>query len=296
MDSHSRPVVLFDDNSQNTTDVAGQMRFMAWNFELAIKAMSIKDELKRKDNRESATRKALPSPSPPVTKWVLLIRLDAFSLLNSPSMSTTRETLNTMMNVYCERLGLIVAYDAPGYFNTVYNILKPLIDERTRSKIVVVPKGRCKVGSEADGKLRELLGEEWRGLCNVDLKYEKDEGGQVHSPGFDCVDAFRRAEVIERRWREEVEPGVLRRVREELDKREGGGGRGLRGSWSIGLGRLRIGRRRRERRGGRFGRYYLGLGAPSRRRKGRGRGAGLRGGVRTTEGGVMLVGLLKMTR
>ena len=122
---------------------------MAWIFEVATKMMEL-------DEASVPVPRAFPREegAAGISKWVVFIRLDAFSLMNSPAMSATRETLNVLMNVFCERCGLIVAFDAPSYFNTLYNILSPLIDRKTREKLVVIPKGKAPPGSKNDEKLR----------------------------------------------------------------------------------------------------------------------------------------------
>ena len=69
-DKWGRPIVIFDNSVQNTVDSEGQLYFLAWNLETAIKFMP-----KHTD------------------KYVVFMHLENFSLFNCPNMKTTREVI-----------------------------------------------------------------------------------------------------------------------------------------------------------------------------------------------------------
>ena len=69
-DKWERPIVVMDGSVQNTSNVDDQLTFLAWNLDLACSVMG-----------------------PRVDKYVIWINLDTFSIFNSPSMSSSTETL-----------------------------------------------------------------------------------------------------------------------------------------------------------------------------------------------------------
>ena len=66
-DRWGRPVVVFDSAVQNTKDVNGQMKFLAWSLELATRMM--------------------PDS---IDKYLVFMNLENFSFWNCPSMSSTK--------------------------------------------------------------------------------------------------------------------------------------------------------------------------------------------------------------
>ncbi|GMH98865.1 hypothetical protein TrST_g13147 [Triparma strigata] len=199
-DRFGRPVVVFDNSVQNTQNEADQMKFLSYCFDLACKAMVLspsQSSQKRLMPQISSPPSATP-PTSPITKHVIFMRLDRFSILNNPPMSTTKMTLEALMNVYCERMGLVICYNCPQYFVMVYRLLSGLIDKKTKGKVVLVGQGTCKVGSANDRKLRDVLGENYRDILKLDLPYlgkgggAKDANGEVYevTPGYDCGTMF----------------------------------------------------------------------------------------------------------
>lgn len=198
---------------QNTQNESDQMKFLSYCFDLACKTMLLLPSTSQIMPQISPRK---TGPTDPITKHVIFMRLDRFSILNNPPMSTTKMTLEALMNVYCERMGLVVCYNCPRYFVMVYNLLSGLIDKKTKNKVVLIGQGTCKPGSTNDKKIRELLGENYRDVLKLDLPYlgksegVKDANGEVYevTPGYECVGMFN-----ERCLRIEEEYEVIRKTR-----------------------------------------------------------------------------------
>jgi len=162
---------------------------------------------------QSSSQSPPPLQSPPVAKWVLAMRLTKFSPFNSPSIAVSRETVQVMTRAYAERLGVLIVWDAPAYFYTVYRLVSMFIDKRTKDKIIVVPKGKGGVGGQFDLKLRTILGENYRSLLHFDQEYEANV---KRSPGYVHEESWNTAMAIERSWAKEIEPSILERAASEI--------------------------------------------------------------------------------
>ena len=74
LDKYGRPVVIFDNSVQNTKDAGAQLRALAFVLEHALRRVD----------------------GTPVTKYVIFLHLNDFSLRNNPSWSVTKETLKML--------------------------------------------------------------------------------------------------------------------------------------------------------------------------------------------------------
>ena len=216
IDKHGRAVVVFDNTVQNTKDGASHMSFMGWNFELAIKAMELENKKRKEellfsprsqkptssfsssseDPASSSSSSIYPAPhlSLEVTKWVVFLKLQDLTFRNNPPMSVIRETVDVVTQAYPERLGLLVCFCAPSLFLSVFNLIKPLVDEKTKNKIMLVSKENCVEGSPDDLLLRELIGADYRSTCNVDAEVEV---GKM-SPGYSDDKYWPKIQQIEK--------------------------------------------------------------------------------------------------
>jgi len=149
-DGFQRPIIILDDTKDNTNiqDAKGkqraQMRHLAFNMERASRL------LKNGVNR-----------------WVVFISLEDFSLFGSPSIATTKETIDILTCQYPERLGVCVLYKAPWLFTKFWNAVLPFVDKVTRNKVVFI-SGDTSEGSKNDIKLKSILGDNWRHVCGQD--------------------------------------------------------------------------------------------------------------------------------
>lgn len=142
-DKWGRPVIIFDNSVQNTTDTDGQLNFLAWNLESAIRLMPSK-----------------------VDKYVVFMHLEHFSLFNSPNMKATKETIFMLCQSFPERLGHCVCFMPPVVFHYVYETIKFLIDKRTRNKIIFLI-GDMSDDSPNDIKMKQILGNDWKILTGA---------------------------------------------------------------------------------------------------------------------------------
>ena len=71
-------------------------------------------------------------------------------------------------NFSCRNLwrGHVVLYQAPWVFQTLFNMVKPLLDPVTAGKVVFV-SGDDSPGSDNDKKMQWLIGPNWRELTNA---------------------------------------------------------------------------------------------------------------------------------
>ena len=142
-DQWKRPVIIFDNTVQNSNSHDAHVVFLAWNLEFGTRLMS-----------------------PCVDKYVILINLKKFSLLNNPTLQTTKETIKMLCDCYPERLGHLICYQPPWVFKGVFDAVKIFIDPKTVSKVVFL------VGDDADGTvndatMRSIIGDNWRTLTGV---------------------------------------------------------------------------------------------------------------------------------
>jgi len=161
LDRWGRSLVVFDNTVQNTKVVDGQMKFLAWQLNLACRTMAVETPLI-------------------ADKYVVFMHLYDFSLFSAPSWAATEETIHMLCNCFPERLGHCIAYNAPAMFRTFWNLCKGFIDPRTRAKLIFVT-GDCSNGSDNDIYMRRVIGDDWRDKCCVDKPLVR----KGCSPGYD---------------------------------------------------------------------------------------------------------------
>ena len=132
------------------------MQFLSWNLEFATKLM--------------------PSHA---DKYVVFMHLANFSIWNVPPMASVTETIHMLCNCYPERLGHMIAFLPPFYFNVFYKTIWYLLDEKTAAKVIFI-SGDVSEGSENDLKLKEVIGDHWRDLTGA----EKPVLSPGCSPGY----------------------------------------------------------------------------------------------------------------
>lgn len=184
-DRYQRPVVILDNSVQNTRGHDGHIVFLAWNLELGCRSMNSS-----------------------VDKYVILINLQQFSLMNNPTLQTTKgtpsltvlqpchyltlsshhhlavlrppqETIKMLCDCFPERLGHLICYQPPWVFKGVFDAVKMFIDPKTVSKVHFLV-GDDSEGTENDAKMRAIIGDNWRELTGA--------GQPVISPG--CSPGF----------------------------------------------------------------------------------------------------------
>lgn len=156
LDRHGRCVVIFDNSVQNTADQRNQMLLLAFTLEFALRHATAD-----------------------VDKICLVIKLQNFSLLNSPPWATTRETLQILTGCFPETLGHAIAYRPPSIFQSLWRVAGPLLDRKTHSKVAFVT-GSSEPGGANDRLMNEVIGANWREMTGCELP--------VRSPG--CTSGF----------------------------------------------------------------------------------------------------------
>jgi len=157
VDRWGRPVIVFDNTVQNTAAVSGQMDGLIFTLLRGIRLMP-----------------------PDIEKYVIFINLTNFSMRNMPPWAATSETLRTLQEQLPERLGHVVLYQTPWVFQTLFNMVKPLLDPVTAGKVVFL-NGDDSAGSANDEKMKALLGDGWRQWTNAGAPPVFDGC----SPGYD---------------------------------------------------------------------------------------------------------------
>ena len=142
-DCWKRPVIILDNSVQNTNQHDAHIIFLAWNLELGTRLMS-----------------------PAVDKYVSLINLKKFSLINNPTLQTTKETIKMLCDCFPERLGHLICYQPPWVFKGVFDAVKMFIDPKTVSKVIFLV-GDDSDGSANDTTMRGLIGDNWKTLTGT---------------------------------------------------------------------------------------------------------------------------------
>lgn len=129
VDREGRPIVVMRPARENTKDHEGQIRFLVYNIESAIRAHEA-DRVCRGAGEPLAAE-----------QMVWLLDLQGYSISNAPPMKTSRETLSVLQDQYPERLGKAILYNPPRLFYYFWRMISPFIDPNTAQKVAfVLPK------------------------------------------------------------------------------------------------------------------------------------------------------------
>jgi hypothetical protein len=136
-----------------------------------------------------------------VQKYFIFINFSKFSIWNAPPIRITRETMTLLQLVFAERLGNVVGYRVPVYFDIFYGLMKHQVDAKTHTKVVLVrdksnPAVAFGVGSPTDIKMRALVGDDWRRLCGVDQPVH----AMGAAPGYDQPGYWGKVQAEEADW------------------------------------------------------------------------------------------------
>eukprot|EP00040_Diaphanoeca_grandis_P020285 m.107906 g.107906 ORF g.107906 m.107906 type:complete len:316 (-) comp27829_c0_seq1:146-1093(-) len=165
IDQHGRPVLILDNTVENTTELGKQMAYMVFHVERLFKKM-----------RHG------------VEKHVVFIHLSDFSLWNTPSMKSTKTSIDVMANLNPERLGNCILFQPPTYFHALLSSVKLFIDKVTMSKVIIIT-GDYSHGTKNDKIMSEIIGADWKEMCGVDCERQnsKSTPGYVHERDWDTV-------------------------------------------------------------------------------------------------------------
>lgn len=113
-DKYGRVVLVLRPGFQNTKAVSGQIRYLVYCMENAIKNLNSDQE-----------------------QIVLLVDFNGWNS-SSTSMKATRETVCIVQNHYPERLGLGILYNPPKIFESFWKLVKSFIEPKTFKKVKFV--------------------------------------------------------------------------------------------------------------------------------------------------------------
>jgi len=174
-DRFNRPVVVMHtsfDTKEMKQNPDQQIQYLVWTLEKAVRLLE-----------------------DPVSKYTVVINLEGFSLFNSPASKVSKESAKCLSSRFPERLGTAVLLNAPFYFRAFYAIVSPFIDVRTKSKIKFVT-GDLSEGTEADAKIRGLIGDNWREITGVG----QQQVNKTTAPGYNHDEHWAWVRSLEDSW------------------------------------------------------------------------------------------------
>ncbi|KAG2687475.1 hypothetical protein I3760_09G052700 [Carya illinoinensis] len=113
-DKFGRPVLIMRPGYQNTNSTSGQIRYLVYCMEHAIKNLNLDQE-----------------------QMVWLVDFQGWNT-SRISMKVTRETAHILQDHYPERLGLAILYNPPKIFESFWTLVKPFIEPKTFKKVKFV--------------------------------------------------------------------------------------------------------------------------------------------------------------
>lgn len=151
-DRHGRPIIVMDSSRENSKGHESQVRHLVWQLERAVRKMNPPIEGQK--------------PAPFVEKYCVFIQMARHSIWNAPPLKTSMETLKCLTERYPEHLGHAIVFMPGMLFSGLWSACKPLMDPKTVKKVLFV-RGDVSDGSKNDALLREVIGDQWRQLCDV---------------------------------------------------------------------------------------------------------------------------------
>lgn len=115
-DRDGRPIVWLRPSRENTKPSPTQIRHLIFQLERAIDLC--------------------PEG---VEKLALVVDYKGATSSNNPSMKTVKEVIYILQNHYVERLGKGVVVNVPFYLQAFFNMIKPLLDPKTKQKVQFNP-------------------------------------------------------------------------------------------------------------------------------------------------------------
>jgi len=161
LDIHGRPIIVMDSSRENNhKQHESNIRHLVWQLVRAERKMN------GADRAPDAPLPAVPGGNTPVEKYALFVNMERHSIWNSPPMQTSKETLKTLTERFPEHLGSAIVYQPGMLFSGLWTVCKPLMDPKTVAKVHFI-RGDVKEGSANDRLMRQLIGPEWRRLCDA---------------------------------------------------------------------------------------------------------------------------------
>lgn len=115
-DKEGHVLIYMKPRFENTNDHNGNIKHLVYTMERAVKCMESNGQ----------------------EKLSLVIDYDGFSLMNSPPMKTSRETLSVLQDHYPERLHRAYCIRPPYVFYGFFKVISPFIDPVTKEKLCML--------------------------------------------------------------------------------------------------------------------------------------------------------------
>jgi hypothetical protein len=91
------------------------------------------------ENRLNFINKQLDPNAEVITKYIVVFDMNHLQIsLDMDSIWYIKQMLEMDQKFYPERLYKLFIINCPWYFNTIYSIFKPFIDQKTRDKIIIL--------------------------------------------------------------------------------------------------------------------------------------------------------------
>jgi len=152
LDRHNRPIIVMDSSRENSKGHENQLRHLVFQLERAKRKMNVEVPVSQSGVH--------------VEKYCLFVNMTRHSMRNAPPLKTSLETLKTLTARYVEHLGHAIVYQPGFLFAGLWAACKPFLDARTVSKVIFI-RGDTSDGSANDLLLKEIIGDDWRKLCDV---------------------------------------------------------------------------------------------------------------------------------
>lgn len=163
LDRHHRPIIVMDSSRENTKGHDSQLRHLVWQLVRAERKMN--QPIPAGTVSADGTTSSVVHIPPPVEKYCLFVNMERHSIWNSPPLKTSLETLKTLTDRFPEHLGHAIVFKPGMLFAGLWAACKPIMDQKTVRKVIFI-RGDVSDGSKNDLKLKEVIGDNWRALCD----------------------------------------------------------------------------------------------------------------------------------
>eukprot|EP00461_Guttulinopsis_vulgaris_P001981 UN01982 len=151
-DKFGRPVIVFHNEFENSTDYDNMNRHLLFNLEYAVSQLE-----------------------GDVSHYVFILNMSNFSYFKCPPIDNSKKAAAAFANIYPELMGFVAVINAPWSFRAFYTAMTVILDQRTKSKIHFIKE------DEYADKLSFFLGDNWPQLTGLNQPQIADH----IAPGFD---------------------------------------------------------------------------------------------------------------
>lgn len=155
-DNEGRAIIIMRSGLENSKDTRGKIDYLVYTLE-----------------RASALADAAGAG-----QYIVIsdYTVGSMSMANMPNVSVMRETTNILQGHYPERLAKMVLVGAPMLFHGLFKVIRPVIDVKTRDKLVFVdaPQDVAKLDGVDAKTMPTFYGGEMEWEFNIDRYFDED--------------------------------------------------------------------------------------------------------------------------